>query len=59
MIVQSLWGGEVQWEQWPVYVLAEIVGGVAAGLLYTFLSTESPLTAMQAETELTERDRAA
>jgi len=59
MIVQSLWGGEVQWEQWPVYVLAEIAGGVAAGLLYTFVSTESRLTAMQAETELTERDRTA
>jgi hypothetical protein len=32
---------------------------VAAGLLYTFVSTESRLTAMQAETELTERDRTA
>jgi glycerol uptake facilitator protein len=59
MIVQSLWGGDVQWEQWPVYVIAEIVGGVAAGLLYVLISTESRLTAMQAETEITQRDRTA
>ncbi|MGF1647093.1 MAG: MIP/aquaporin family protein [Kineosporiaceae bacterium] len=59
MIVQSLWGGDVQWEQWPVYVLAEIVGGVAAGLLYVLISTESRLTPKQAQTELTQRDRAA
>ncbi|MEY2848080.1 MAG: hypothetical protein RI885_745 [Actinomycetota bacterium] len=33
MVVQQLLGGEVQWEQWPVYVIAELLAGVAAGLL--------------------------
>jgi glycerol uptake facilitator protein len=57
MIVQAVLGGDVQWEQWPVYVAAEIVGGVLAGLLYVFISNDSDLTAMQAETEISERDR--
>lgn len=32
MIVQQILGGEVKWEQWPVYVIAELLAGlVAAG----------------------------
>ncbi len=38
MIVQALAGGEVQWEQWPVYVLAELAAGVAAGFVYVAIS---------------------
>jgi glycerol uptake facilitator protein len=55
MIIQALSGGDVAWEQWPVYVIAEIVGGIAAALLYVFISTESNLSAMQAATEISER----
>ncbi len=33
MLVQQLFGGDVQWEQWPVYIVAEILAGIAAGLL--------------------------
>jgi glycerol uptake facilitator protein len=38
MLVQSLMGGTVHWEQWPVYVIAEIAAGVAAGLLFGLIS---------------------
>ena len=38
MLVQSLMGGTVQWEQWPVYVIAELAAGVAAGLLFGLIS---------------------
>jgi glycerol uptake facilitator protein len=38
MLVQSLMGGTVAWEQWPVYVIAEIAAGVAAGLLFGLIS---------------------
>ncbi len=34
MIVQQLMGGEVQWSQWPVYVVAELLAGVAAAVLF-------------------------
>jgi len=34
MIVQQLLGGEVAWEQWPVYVLAELLAGVLAALAF-------------------------
>ena len=36
--VQQVLGGTVQWEQWPVYVIAEIVGGIAAGPLFVVIS---------------------
>ena len=29
MLVQQIMGGEVSWEQWPVYVVAELAAGVA------------------------------
>ncbi len=38
MLVQQLLGGGVQWEQWPVYVIAEITAGIAAGLLFGLVS---------------------
>jgi len=38
MLVQQLLGGTVQWEQWPVYVIAELVGGILAGLLFGLVS---------------------
>jgi glycerol uptake facilitator len=34
MFVQQLLGGDVSWEQWPVYVGAELIAGVAAALLF-------------------------
>jgi len=38
MIVQQLAGGQVIWSQLPVYVIAELAAGAAAGLLYVALS---------------------
>ena len=38
MLVQQLMGGTVAWEQWPVYVIAELAAGVAAGLLFGLIS---------------------
>jgi glycerol uptake facilitator protein len=38
MLVQQLLGGTVQWEQWPVYVIAELLAGVAAGLVFGLIS---------------------
>ena len=33
MIVQQIMGGEVSWEQWPVFVGAELLAGVVAALI--------------------------
>jgi len=38
MFVQQLAGGEIQWEQLPVYLGAELLAGVAAALLYGLLT---------------------
>lgn len=38
MLVQQFLGGTVHWEQWPVYVLAELAAGIAAGLLFGVIS---------------------
>jgi glycerol uptake facilitator protein len=38
MLVQQLLGGEISWEQWPVYVGAELLAGVAAALLFGFVA---------------------
>jgi glycerol uptake facilitator protein len=38
MLIQQLAGGSVKWSQLPVYVIAELVAGVAAALLYGLLS---------------------
>jgi glycerol uptake facilitator protein len=34
MLVQQILGGDVSWEQWPVYVGAELLAGVAAALVF-------------------------
>jgi len=41
MLVQQVLGGTVHWEQWPVYVVAELLAGVAAGLLFGVVSRTS------------------
>lgn len=38
MLVQQLLGGTVHWEQWPVYVIAEVSAGIIAGLLFGVIS---------------------
>jgi glycerol uptake facilitator protein len=38
MVVQQLWGGEVQWDQAPVYLAAEICAGIAAALIYVAIT---------------------
>jgi glycerol uptake facilitator protein len=38
MLVQQIAGGEVQWGQLPVYLAAELLAGVVAGLLYGVLT---------------------
>lgn len=38
MLVQQLLGGDVVWSQWPVYVVAELAAGVAAGLLFGIIA---------------------
>ncbi|CUR54947.1 putative aquaporin [metagenome] len=34
MLVQQLMGADVQWSQWPVYIVAELLAGVAAAVLF-------------------------
>ncbi|MGX5681982.1 MIP/aquaporin family protein [Schumannella luteola] len=47
MIVQSILGGEVHWEQWWVYIVAELAAGVAAALLFGLISrTEHDKTSL-------------
>lgn len=38
MLVQQIAGGDVKWEQLPVYLVAELLAGVAAALLFGLLS---------------------
>ena len=38
MIVQQLAGGTVAWEQLPVYLIAELLGGVVAALLFAVIA---------------------
>lgn len=48
MLVQQLAGGTVEWTQLPIYLLAELLAGVAAALVYTLISrtrADSPTTA--------------
>ncbi len=41
MLVQQILGGEVAWEQWPVYVGAEILAGIAAALTFALVAHTS------------------
>lgn len=38
MLIQQILGGEVHWEQFPVYIVAELLAGVVAGLLFGLIS---------------------
>jgi glycerol uptake facilitator protein len=38
MIVQQLLGGTVHWEQLPVYLIAELLGGVVAAVLFGLIA---------------------
>lgn len=38
MFIQTLWGGDVEWGQAPVYLAAEFAAGVAAALVYLALT---------------------
>ncbi|QNE36728.1 MIP/aquaporin family protein [Leifsonia shinshuensis] len=38
MLVQQLLGGQVHWEQWPVYIAAELLAGVVAAFAFTLVS---------------------
>jgi glycerol uptake facilitator protein len=38
MLVLQLLGGNPHWEQWPVYVIAELAAGVAAALIFGLIS---------------------
>jgi glycerol uptake facilitator protein len=38
MLVQQVLGGHVSWEQWPVYVVAELLAGVAAALSFGLIA---------------------
>ena len=38
MLVQQILGGEVAWEQWPVYVGAELLAGVLAALTFALIA---------------------
>jgi glycerol uptake facilitator protein len=48
MLVQQIAGGTVKWEQLPVYVIAELLAGAVAGLLYVAL-TKTTETATDAD----------
>ena len=38
MLVQQILGGTVDWSQWPVYVAAELLAGIAAALAFGLIS---------------------
>jgi glycerol uptake facilitator protein len=38
MLVQQIAGGTVQWSQLPTYLAAELLAGIAAGLLFGVIS---------------------
>ena len=38
MFVQQLAGGAVAWEQLPVYLVAELLGGIVGGVLFGFIA---------------------
>lgn len=38
MLVQQIAGGDVKWDQAPIYLLAEFAAGVAAGFVYLLIS---------------------
>jgi glycerol uptake facilitator protein len=60
MLVQQIAGGEIKWEQLPVYLFAELLAGVAAALLYGVLSrTPADRVPVDAAVDLTAAEPAA
>src|SRR5690606_8986657 len=49
MLTGELFGGTVHWDQLPVYVVAEALGAVTAGVLYAALGTRRPATVTAAD----------
>lgn len=45
MIVQAILGGEVHWEQWWVYVLPQLLAGVAAAAVFAVIANTRSETA--------------
>ncbi|HEU4423677.1 MAG TPA: MIP/aquaporin family protein [Pilimelia sp.] len=45
MLVQQVAGGTVEWGQLPVYILAELAGAAAAGLVYLAIAASRPARA--------------
>jgi glycerol uptake facilitator protein len=55
MLVQQIMGGEVQWGQWPVYIAAELLAGVAGALLFGLFShTDADKATTTADKEVSE-----
>ncbi|UGQ13495.1 aquaporin [Yinghuangia sp. ASG 101] len=54
MVVGEWYGGTVHWGQLPVYLAAEVIGAVAAGLLYTALNARRKTAATTAGTTAVE-----
>jgi glycerol uptake facilitator protein len=53
MLVQQIAGGTVQWEQLPVYLLAELAAGVVAALAYSALVWRSDEPVVETATTTT------
>lgn len=63
MIVETLLGGTVHWEQWWVYIVGELIGGVLGALAFgviahTVLDRKRPATSPELEAELMEQKEA-
>ncbi|MGI5458668.1 MIP/aquaporin family protein [Streptomyces sp. CA-249302] len=54
MITGELFGGTVHWSQLPVYLLAEVVGAVAAGTLHTALKARPAAAVVQVSEPVSE-----
>lgn len=53
MLVGQLFGGTVHWSQFPVYVLAEIGGGLLAGLVYAGITARRRVAATSSISDTT------
>lgn len=53
MLVQGVLGGEVHWDQLWVYVLAQLLAGVAAAVVFAFADSNRPESKTEAATPLT------
>ncbi|MEJ1154115.1 MULTISPECIES: MIP/aquaporin family protein [Microbacterium] len=51
MLVQQIAGGTIAWEQLPVYLIAELLGGVAAGVLFGIVAHTAADKAAAVESE--------